>query len=102
MGGGLRVDAAELRASAGFARTAGEELGGPVDAALRDNSVATARLAGWSIGPALERIGADWAPALAALRARLADTAASLEAAAQGHEWTDHSVAELMTGTAAR
>jgi hypothetical protein len=98
----FNVNVDELRASASFARSIGNELGGPIGTALKDNAGAEAQLAGWSIGPALERIGTDWAPALAALHARLTDTAANLEATAQGHEWTDHSIADLMKGLGAR
>ncbi|MER5641912.1 type VII secretion target [Kitasatospora sp. NPDC002227] len=98
----FNVNVDELRASASFARSIGDELGGPIDTALKDNAGAEAQLAGWSMGLALEQLGADWAPALAALRARLTDTAANLEATAQGHEWTDHSIADLTKGLGVR
>ncbi|MEV4612558.1 hypothetical protein AB0K43_08150 [Kitasatospora sp. NPDC049258] len=99
---GIKVDPGELRASAGVARALGVELDGPVGVALGASTAGAGRLAGWAVARGLGRLADGWAAPLAALRGRLADTAANLESNADSHVRTDQAVADLWKAPVAR
>ncbi|QKW23942.1 hypothetical protein HUT16_36920 [Kitasatospora sp. NA04385] len=90
----IRVDPAELRASAAAVRSIGEELQPPATGATDSSRTTAGELAGWSVGAELQSLADGWAPALGRLSERLADTASALEASAQGHEWNNDQIAE--------
>ncbi|MFE3106852.1 hypothetical protein [Kitasatospora indigofera] len=91
---GFEVNVDEMRASAGLVRSIGDDLAGPVDTAVKGASSAAGLLAGWSLAGGLEQLASGWGGPLAALRQRLADTGANLEATAQNHQWNDQSIAD--------
>ncbi|GAA5022689.1 hypothetical protein [Kitasatospora paranensis] len=94
MSGRISVDPRGLRASAAAARAIGDEFTGPCTSAVTAGRAAADHLAGWAVGAALARHAEAWAPTLARVAERLADTAADLDATAAGHEWNDDAVAE--------
>lgn len=94
MSGRISVDPSGLRASAAAARAIGDEFAGPSASAVTAGRAAADDLAGWPVGAALARHAETWAPALARVSQRLADTAANLDATAGGHEWNDDAVTE--------
>ncbi|MER8185139.1 hypothetical protein [Kitasatospora sp. NPDC094015] len=99
---GIKVDPGELRASAGVARALGAELDGPVGVALGASAAGAGRLAGWAVAQGLGRLADGWAAPLAAVRDRLADTAANLEANAEGYLRTDRAIADAWKAPVAR
>lgn len=87
--GTVVVRPAELDASAGVARSIGEDLAKPCTAAVTDSHAAVGQLTGWSVAGALEQMATAWDPVLATVRDRLGKTADNLVATARaytGHE----------------
>ncbi|MFI6153572.1 hypothetical protein ACIBCA_12830 [Kitasatospora sp. NPDC051170] len=101
--GTVIVRPAELNASAGVARSIGEDLGKACTAAITDSHAAVGQSAGWSVVAALEQVATAWDPVLATVRERFGKTADNLVATAQaytGHEdavtdvWQKNKIAE--------
>jgi hypothetical protein len=95
---GINVDVNELRASAAAVRAIAEDLQQPMTTAVQSCSTAAGQLAGWEVGTSLQLLSTQWSPVLAGVRAKLEDTATELDGTAQGHEWTDHAIWQLMRG----
>ncbi|WP_030247063.1 hypothetical protein [Streptomyces sp. NRRL S-350] len=91
--GKVIVKPADLRASAGIAKSLGEEFGTPVQNALNTSSTVAGQLTGWSIAGGLGQLGTGWSQPLGVLQQRLASTATNLNANAAAHEHNDSAVA---------
>ncbi|PLW65708.1 hypothetical protein GQS52_02790 [Streptomyces sp. SCUT-3] len=90
----MKVDPAELRASASAADTIAEDMGSPSDKAVKDADAAGGALSGWSVAGALQEIASSWRPALKGLEERTRAGAANLRRSADGHEWNDDLVSQ--------
>ncbi|WP_031073565.1 hypothetical protein [Streptomyces sp. NRRL WC-3742] len=86
--GTVIVRPAELNASAGVARSIGEDLAKSCTSAITDSRTAVGQLTGWSVVAALEQVATAWDPVLATVRDRFGKTADNLAATAQAY--TDH------------
>ncbi|MFF4525577.1 WXG100 family type VII secretion target [Streptomyces bluensis] len=97
----IRVDPAELRASAGACDGIARTMKDPADKAVKEARTAGGSLTGWSIGPALTEIATSWKPALDGLHARLQAGGDNLRSSADGHEWNEERVSRdfEQTGT---
>ncbi|MFF0413403.1 hypothetical protein ACFYUY_23565 [Kitasatospora sp. NPDC004745] len=91
--GKVVIKPADLRASAGVAKTLAEEFGTPIQDAVNTSATVSGQLTGWSIAGGLAQLGTDWSKPLGELRQRLVSTATNLEANAAAHEHTDQAVA---------
>ncbi|SOB84403.1 hypothetical protein [Streptomyces sp. 1331.2] len=89
----VAIQPTDLRASAGIAKSLGEELGPPVQNAVNTSETVSGQLAGWSIAGGLSQLGTGWSKPLGDLHQRLADTAANLNANATAHEHKDRAIA---------
>ncbi|MEU4116434.1 hypothetical protein AB0F71_18290 [Kitasatospora sp. NPDC028055] len=68
---------ADLRASAGIAKTLGQEFGAPVQNAVNTGATVAGQLTGWSVAGGRAHVGTGWSKALVDLQQRLASTAAA-------------------------
>lgn len=91
--GKVVIQPTDLRASAGIAKSLGEELGTPIQNAVNTGSTASGQLTGWSIAGGLSQLGTSWSQPLGDLQQRLASTATNLNANAAAHEHNDRAVA---------
>ncbi|MDH6703544.1 hypothetical protein P3T27_000225 [Kitasatospora sp. MAA19] len=89
----VTVDPQALIASSGVAKNLAEEVAKPVKDALTSATTASGQLAGWSIAQGLGKIGSDWTAPLDALRKRLSDTSANLQANADAHAHNEQATA---------
>ncbi|MFH9354047.1 hypothetical protein [Kitasatospora sp. NPDC017646] len=91
--GKVVVKPADLRASAGIAKTLGEEFSAPIQNAVNTSATVSGQLTGWSIAGGLAQLGTGWSKPLGDLQQRLVNTATNLEANAAAHEHKDQAVA---------
>jgi uncharacterized protein YukE len=89
----IAVQPGELRASAGVARSIGEDYGPPCRTAVNAASGAAEVFVGWSIAGGLRQLADGWGPALTTLQKRLDDTATNLESTAREYEQTENTIA---------
>ncbi|MCX5210718.1 hypothetical protein OG689_15720 [Kitasatospora sp. NBC_00240] len=96
----MRTD--DMKAAAKAAREIGEDLGKPVDAAIRSASTAAGQMTGWFLARSLDHLAGGWVQPLSALRQLLADTAANLDITVENHQWNDKAIADSWNAQVAR
>ena len=90
----LKVDPAELRASAHAADSVAQDMKDPDDKAVKETRAAADAMSGWSIAGALQEIAGSWGPALRGLHDRATAGASNLRRSADGHEWNENLVSQ--------
>ncbi|MEE1821626.1 hypothetical protein PUR61_05360 [Streptomyces sp. BE20] len=95
--GHLKVNPGEIDMSAGVARTIGEDLRKPCQAAVTASQTAAGQLTGWSVAARLGRVAGEWAPVLTGVSGRLKQTGDNLAATAQAYKGNENAVASVWT-----
>lgn len=94
----LKVNPAELRASAHAADTISKDMKQPNNAAVKESGAAADSMHGWSISGALQEIADSWKGDLNGLHDRAASGASNLRSSAAGHEWNESLISKNFEG----